>query len=328
MMTSIDSQTLQLPDGRVLGYAEYGDPTGIPILYFHGFPISRLDASSVHAMAARRGWRVISIDRPGYGLSTFQSARRITSWPADVRAFADHAGLSRFAVLGGSGGGPYALACALELPKDMLTSVGVFAGAPPWAVGGMKEMLTSAWLTYLGATYAPAGLRVAADGLVKSAKWMVGTRRVQTWIDGWLEGVVKKNREEAEEAAQNNESRDPELNEVWNVSDTPIPERRERLLRMLFEGFAQGSEAFVQEAQLLTQDWGFKFEDISYDPIRIWHGTRDVNAPVSLIRIMAERLPRSALREYDDDHFSIVKHTEEIIAELVSNETKGHGSTG
>jgi pimeloyl-ACP methyl ester carboxylesterase len=267
-------------------------------------------------MALRRGWRILSIDRPGFGLSTFQPGRRITDWPADVHAFAKHVDLPRFAVVGGSGGGPYALACALELRKQMLTSVGVFAGAPPWAVGGMKEMLTSAWLTYLGATYTPGLLRVVADGLIGSTRWMVGTAQMQKWIDGWLETVVKKNREKA---AEGKLTKRHEMNEVWSVSDTPMAERREQLLRMLLEGFAQGSKAFVQEAQLLTHDWGFKFEDISYDPVKIWHGTQDVNAPVSLIRIMAERLPHSVLREYDDSHFTIVEHTEDILAELVSD---------
>ncbi|CAH0015787.1 unnamed protein product [Clonostachys rhizophaga] len=96
---------------------------------------SRLEASGVDELARRRGIRVISLDRPGYGLSTTQPNRTIVDWPADVRAFAEGMKLDKFSIIGGSGGGPYALACAHALPREMLAGVGFFASAPPWAAG-------------------------------------------------------------------------------------------------------------------------------------------------------------------------------------------------
>ena len=68
MPTSPHDQTFALPDGRLLGFAEYGYPSGKPLLFFHGFPTSRLEASSGDDAARRRKLRLISIDRPGYGL--------------------------------------------------------------------------------------------------------------------------------------------------------------------------------------------------------------------------------------------------------------------
>lgn len=124
-------QTLILPDRRLLGFAEFGDPSGTPLVYFHGFPMSRLEGWSIDRMARRRRLRVIAPDRPGFGLSTFRDQRRITDWPVDVRALASHLGLERFAILGVSGGGPYAVACASALPREMLSAVGVVAGGPP-----------------------------------------------------------------------------------------------------------------------------------------------------------------------------------------------------
>src|ERR1700761_1137663 len=94
-----ENQTFTLPDGRVLGYAEYGLPTGFPIFFFHGFPASRLEGFPFDRMARRRGLRIISLDRPGFGLSTFQAHRRIIDWPADVEHFASRNGIQRFAVL-------------------------------------------------------------------------------------------------------------------------------------------------------------------------------------------------------------------------------------
>jgi pimeloyl-ACP methyl ester carboxylesterase len=97
-----------------------------------------------------------------------------------------------------------------------------------------------------------------------------------------------------------------------------VEERRQRTLRMMFEGFAQGSNASVDEAKLLTQDWGIPFEDVTYDPILVWHGAKDYNAPVAMVRYMAERLPHCVLKEYaDHTHFTLHAHLEEILSELI-----------
>jgi len=98
-------------DGRALVFREYGAPDGAPVLYFHGWPGSRLDFAANDAIAASAGVRVIAVDRPGMRGSDFQRSRRVLDWPADVASLADALGLDRFAVLGFSFGGPYARAC-------------------------------------------------------------------------------------------------------------------------------------------------------------------------------------------------------------------------
>src|SRR5689334_19202051 len=96
---------ITLPDGRRLAYAEFGDPGGNPVLYFHGAPSSRLEPLLVGDEAwGRKGLRVIAPDRPGIGGSDFQHGRGFSNWPTDVVALADALGLDRFAVLGNSGG--------------------------------------------------------------------------------------------------------------------------------------------------------------------------------------------------------------------------------
>ncbi|CAI6094141.1 unnamed protein product, partial [Clonostachys chloroleuca] len=93
-----ENQTFGLPDDRVLGFTEYGSREGKPLLFFHGYPSSRLEASGVDELARWRGIRVISLDRPGYGLSTTQPNRTIVDWPADVRTFAEGMKLDKFAI--------------------------------------------------------------------------------------------------------------------------------------------------------------------------------------------------------------------------------------
>lgn len=129
-LTAQCEQRVRLPDGRWLGYAEHGDPTGRPVLVFRGAPASRLSYWPDPAIAASLAVRLISPDRPGYGLSTFQPGRAMLDWPGDVTAFAAALGLERFAVLGVSGGAPYALACAYKIPQRLM-GVAVVSGMGP-----------------------------------------------------------------------------------------------------------------------------------------------------------------------------------------------------
>ncbi|ELR02768.1 hypothetical protein GMDG_05712 [Pseudogymnoascus destructans 20631-21] len=82
------NQTFTLPDGRQLGYTEYGDRNGTPLLYFHGYPSCRLGAYAIDDIARRQHTRLLALDRPGFGLSTPQPKRSIADWPADASAFA------------------------------------------------------------------------------------------------------------------------------------------------------------------------------------------------------------------------------------------------
>ncbi len=79
--------------------------------------------------------RIISVDRPGYGLSSPQPNRTILDHAKDVDYLANHLGLDSYAVLGISGGGPYALACAAMLPADKLKAVSIIGGLGPPEVG-------------------------------------------------------------------------------------------------------------------------------------------------------------------------------------------------
>src|SRR5512136_1482675 len=108
--------TIALSDGRTLAYAEYGDPTGQPVFFFHGMPGSRLFRPP-DQITAKVGVRLITTDRPGYGLSTFQPGRRFLDWPGDIAQLADHLNMEKFAVMGHSAGGPYVAACAYALPQ-------------------------------------------------------------------------------------------------------------------------------------------------------------------------------------------------------------------
>jgi pimeloyl-ACP methyl ester carboxylesterase len=93
------SDTLLLPDGRKLGYAQYGSPTGRPIFYVHGHPASRLEGAHLHDVGLRLGARIISPERPGFGLSSPQPGRTLLDYPKDLEQLAGHLKLERYGVL-------------------------------------------------------------------------------------------------------------------------------------------------------------------------------------------------------------------------------------
>ena len=107
--------TIRAGDGRSLGVCEWGMPTGAPVFSLHGTPGSRLGRHHDPTVYERANVRLVTYDRPGYGLSDRQPGRRIVDAVADVAAIADALELDRFAVMGGSGGAPHALACGALL---------------------------------------------------------------------------------------------------------------------------------------------------------------------------------------------------------------------
>src|SRR5919106_2686580 len=110
--TDRTSRVQRLPGGRRVGYAEFGDPGGKPVLAIHGTPGSRFMFARTDRAARARGLRIIAPERPGYGLSDYCHAGSLARLAADAVALADALGLDRFAVLGVSGGGPHALVAA------------------------------------------------------------------------------------------------------------------------------------------------------------------------------------------------------------------------
>ncbi len=132
---------IKLNDGYIVGFAEYGDPKGKPVMHFHGTPSSRFEADNpdLDAIAERLNVRYIVPDRPGIGLSDWKPYT-IASYPKTVAEFADKLGLDRFAVTGLSGGGPFAIACAWKIPQRLTAAISVSSPAP-FDIPGVKEAL-------------------------------------------------------------------------------------------------------------------------------------------------------------------------------------------
>ncbi|WP_250033093.1 alpha/beta fold hydrolase [Paractinoplanes maris] len=124
--------------GGVLRYCFYGPADGFPVIAHGGSPSSRWKRPVQLEAMAPSGLRMLHYDRPGYGGSTRRPGRTVVDAVSDVRLLAEAQGWSRFAVFGGSGGGPHALACAALLP-EMVTRCAVLSGIKPTARPGLDE---------------------------------------------------------------------------------------------------------------------------------------------------------------------------------------------
>jgi pimeloyl-ACP methyl ester carboxylesterase len=124
---AVRDMSMLLSDGRALAFTDCGASSGVPVFYCHGAPGSRLDVVWLEDAFRSLSVRVICADRPGYGGSSPHPGRTLSGWSDDAAALADYLGVERFAVMGFSSGGPYAVACATLLP-GRVTAAGIVAG--------------------------------------------------------------------------------------------------------------------------------------------------------------------------------------------------------
>lgn len=253
---------IRLRDGRWLGFAEYGDPQGIPLFAFHGTPGSRLMVQAAHLPARESGVRLIAPDRPGFGLSSRCPGRRIGDWPDDVAELADALGIGRFGVVGVSGGGPYALACAWRLP-GRLSVVGSVSGVAPLGGAGRLPRLQRQ--------------DHAALELIRFVPWLGGSLMA-------LGGCAWR--------------RCPELMyrrllALCTAADRAVlarPAVRRSLTTGLQEAFRAGRQGAGDELRLFIRPWGFALQEIAV-PVHLWHGARDLLVPCAAAERLAAAIP-------------------------------------
>lgn len=283
-------QTIQLSDGRTLGFAEYGSPEGQVLVYCQGTPGSRLEAAALATYATAAHVRVLSIDRPGYGRSSFQQGRSLLDWPTDLVALAERLGIDRFGVLGVSGGAPYALACAYRLPARLL-SCGVMSGVGPLTLG-VSGMSLQNRLGFFLARRAPWSLPLLLSAPARTFRDEAGASKT---IPKMLKQMTKPDREAIL---------------AHDIVDQLAADAR--------EAFHQGIQGAIYELRLYSRDWGFRLEDVAFQPLYLWHGALDTNVPIGMARAMAKRLPDCSATFYPDEgHLStLLNHQQEVFAAL------------
>jgi pimeloyl-ACP methyl ester carboxylesterase len=267
-----------LPDGRDLAYQEWGDPDGFPVFYFHGTPGSRREGAFADPAARARRFRLIAVDRPGFGRSTFSAHRTFRDWPADVAALADALDVAEFGVVGHSGGGPHLFACGELLAPDRLRFIGALA---PWGPLATPEIMAS--LNRLDRWYAR---------LARRAPW---TMRASFAPLGWCAKHW------------------PRLFSALMLAAVSPPDRRAlktdgllaRLQDSELEAFRQGSRGGAHEALLAYRDWDVDLARIRV-PTHIWLGTDDIFVSQQMGRHLHRTIPGVDFHWVDQaGHFAV-----------------------
>jgi pimeloyl-ACP methyl ester carboxylesterase len=235
--------------------------------------------------------RLITVDRPGYGLSTFQPGRRLLDWPGDIAQLADHLGLRKFAVAGHSGGGPYVAACAYKLP-DRVTAAAALSSAGP--------------VEAPGATLGMSAINRAGFTYGRFLPWPFW--RLLIWI------IYHRKRDNPAAAMDRETGHRPSADDV----QISRPEVRKICLLSEIEAFRPGLRGFAWDARLLTKTWGFRLDKIVL-PFYLWHGTADNLTSVAMANYMTRQIPLAHLCLCEGEgHLLLFQHWEEILTKLIT----------
>ena len=284
MSIKTDNQ-IKLSDGCTVGYAEYGDLAGKPVMHFHGTPSSRFEADNpdLDAIAERLHVRFIVPDRPGHGLSDWKPYT-VASYPDIVIQFADKLGLDRFAVTGLSGGGRFVAACACKIPQRLTTAT-IVSGTAPFDLPGVKEALS----TQDQQEY----------GMADKMSWLF---RLFLWK---FARDARKNPASIHAMFANASDADKAL-----LTQSGVRRAFENMINGAFE---QGARAAAYDWATIARPWGFSLREIKM-PVHIWHGEADTFVSVKQARILADAIPDARTRFFPNEgHVLIVSHFEELL---------------
>ena len=222
--------------------------------------------------------RFIGIDRPGFGLSDFKPKRALADWPKDVIELADSLGIDQFSILSVSGGGPYAAACAYQIP-DRLISVGIICGMGPVDVPGLMQKMP--WMYR-------QGLRLASrlPGIT-TILYAFSAFIFRYYPERMLSILSGKVAAPDRIALKNNE-----LIKALSAS--------------FREAFRQSVRWPATDVVLYSRPWGFPLREID-STVYLWHGLKDRIVPPEMGRYMAQIIPHCRSTFYPDEgHFSII----------------------
>lgn len=284
-MATTTERTIRLADDRTLAFRDEGERDAPAVVFNPGFMACRLTGRPAD------GVRVITPDRPGIGRSDDKPGRTIADWPDDVAGLADVLGLERFAVLGHSAGGPYALACAARL-GDRVTRLGVACGFAPFdradAIEGMNPRMAKALPS------------------LRRAPWLA---RLATG------SLPRQYRRDPAKAFEKQFGRDlPECDRRALDDERSLS----ALLDAAVEATRQGKRPLAAEMQLtFCRPWAVDLGAIT-PPTLLWYGADDTLTPPQMGRYLESQISGSSLTIYPGEgHMALFSHWDEITGALV-----------
>jgi pimeloyl-ACP methyl ester carboxylesterase len=283
------------PDGRILEVHAAGDPAGRAVVAHHGTPGSGVIYSRDADLAADRGLRLISYDRPGYGGSDRHHGRSIADAAADVAAILDALGVDRFATWGASGGGPHALACAALL-GDRCVAAHSVAGIAPYGGDGLDYF---------------AGM--AQDNVAEFGAALQGEAAMAAFL---VEPVTSLREIRGEDVV-------PALGDLLPPADAALAGGGliDWLADSIRHGLAAGAQGWLDDDLAFVAGWGFEPGGSSAH-VAIWHGEQDLMVPVGHGRWLGEHVRGAELHLCPDDgHLSLGETQMPLIYDAMARYT-------
>lgn len=289
------TQAIDVSAERRVTFDCLGATRGFPIFLLHGTPGSRLGPVPRDGVLYRLGVRLICYDRPGYGESDRQENRTVADAAWDVLAIADKLGLKQFDIIGRSGGGPHALACAALLEERVRNVAVLVPIAPPdadgldWTSGMTGSNVAEYERTVAGADWVAADLKRRVDQIRKDPESLLHD------LDKELRGSDRR-----------------------VVSDPGI---RRQLVDTYREAVKNGPYGWMDDVLAFRRPWGFDLSKIKV-PVLLWHGEDDVFSPVGHTRWLADKIPTAKTWvEPRASHFDALEVLPDLLAQMKSGRT-------
>jgi pimeloyl-ACP methyl ester carboxylesterase len=276
--------------GRELDVLRHGAPDAFPLVFHCGTPNAPAEFPSLFDAVARQGWQLVAHARPGYAGSTRHEGRSVADVAADVAAILDHIGQTEFAVLGWSGGGPHALACAALLP-DRCRAAASLAGVAPYDAAGLD------FLAGMGPE------NVEEFGAAASSH-----DELRAFLDRFAAGVRDVTPDQVAD----------QLGGLIDHVDRGAltGDLAESLARMLRRAVSTGVDGWFDDDIAFVTPWGFDLEQITV-PVAIWQGAHDKMVPFAHGQWLAQHIPNARVHLYDDEgHLSLVNQLPRILDDL------------
>jgi pimeloyl-ACP methyl ester carboxylesterase len=288
-----DATQIATPDGRSLDLYLAGPHDGTPLVFHTGTPSSGVPFQPFVDALAERGLRYVSWSRPGYGSSTRLPGRDVAQVVDDTTTVLDHLGAGHCFVLGWSGGGPHALACAALVP-DRVRATATIGGVAPWPAEGLD------WLAGMGAENIEE-FTASLDGPDELIKF-----KERAWPI-WSKVT-------AEEVA---EAFGDLIDDVDRGSLTGA--FSEWLSANTREGLREGYWGWFDDDMAFTKPWGFDLDSISV-PVHIWQGAHDRMVPFAHGQWLASHVGNSCAHLHPaHGHLSLaVDSVPRILDELIA----------
>ncbi len=288
-IADLSDKQLRLPDGRLMGYALYGDVGGRPVLAIHGTPGSRIMMQPAKRFAEQNGIRLIAPDRPGYGFSTSCPDISFAQWASDIAALLETLKVDQFWLFGVSGGGPYATAIAALMPHRVIG----LALVSPVGIFDQQVRQSWSWRNILFFSLLPR-YRSLTKPVFTAARFLIMLApfpflKIFSLSQSKADRLILKD-----------------------------GRHQAALLAVFRDGLRSGINGVLEDLRLFANPWQLPLQKIEM-PVILWQGSKDLMVPEKAAFKLADSLKDvEIIRLPGQGHFWIFEHFEDVLKRLVA----------